>query len=152
MEAKVIKREGNKITYQITVEHEGSMLDMEEKIQQAVNSLGMVATEETISGFDTNGEPIKVLDIVHTSKGQTKKIQTPYGTIEVTRHVYQSSRGGKLYVPMDAGSRLLSGATPRFAKILGSKYAQMSAEGVERDLEENHGRKISSHYVQKVFV
>lgn len=52
---------------------------------------------------------------------------------------------------MDEGCRLLSSATPRFAKILGSKYAEMSAESVERDLEENHGRKVSSHYIQKVF-
>jgi hypothetical protein len=52
---------------------------------------------------------------------------------------------------MDDGSRLLSNSTPRFAKILGSKYAQMSAQSVERDLAENHGRQISSHYVQNVF-
>jgi hypothetical protein len=45
----------------------------------------------------------------------------------------------------------LGSATPRFAKILGSKYAQMSAESVERDLRENHGRSLSSHYVQEVF-
>jgi hypothetical protein len=73
MEAKIVKKEGNKITYQITVEHEGSMLEMEEKIQQAVNSLGMVATEETLSGFDTNGDPITVSGVRHTSKGQSKK-------------------------------------------------------------------------------
>jgi hypothetical protein len=69
----------------------------------------------------------------------------------LSRHVYQSSRGGKLYMPMDCDGRLLSSATPRFAKMLGSKYAEMSALGVKRDLAENHGRHISSHYVQTVF-
>jgi len=52
---------------------------------------------------------------------------------------------------MDDGSRLLGSATPRFAKMIGSKYARMSAEGVEQDFKENHGRKVSSHYVQELF-
>ena len=65
--------------------------------------------------------------------------------------MYQSSRGGKVYVPMDVDSRLLQNATPRFAKLLTNKYAQMSAEGVETDLRDNHGRQVSSHYIQEVF-
>jgi hypothetical protein len=52
---------------------------------------------------------------------------------------------------MDVDSRMLQGSTPRFAKILTNKYAQMSAEGVETDLRDNHGRQVSSHYVQAVF-
>ena len=67
------------------------------------------------------------------------------------RYVYQSSVGGKLYVPMDVDSRLLRGSTPRFAKILTNKYAQMSGQGVEIDLRDNHGRGVSSHYIQDVF-
>jgi hypothetical protein len=47
---------------------------------------------------------------------------------------------------MDA--RLLGNSSPRFAKMLGWKYAQMGAERVEEDLRENHGRLVSSHYVQ----
>lgn len=56
-----------------------------------------------------------------------------------------------MYVPMDVESRLLQSATPRFAKILTNKYAQMSAEVVETDMRDNHGRQVSSHYVQQVF-
>jgi hypothetical protein len=52
---------------------------------------------------------------------------------------------------MDSDSRLLQGSTPRFAKMLTNKYAQMSAQGVEVDLRDNHGRQVSSHYVQVVF-
>ena len=52
---------------------------------------------------------------------------------------------------MDDGARLLQDATPRFLKVLGWKYSQMSGECVEKDLSINHGRQISSHYIQKAF-
>ena len=80
-----------------------------------------------------------------------KKVETLYGPIEVDRWVYQSSKGGRLYVPMDDGARLLQNGTPRFIKVLGWKYGQMSGEGVEEDLAANHGRQVSSHYIQKAF-
>lgn len=62
--------------------------------------------------------------------------------------MYQPSRGGRQYVPMDEDARLLESSSPRFAKMLGWKYAHLGAERVEEDLRENHGRSVSSHYVQ----
>lgn len=78
METKVVKIDGKKITYEITIEHEGSMLAMEEKIQQAVNELGKRATEDTLTNFDTNGAPIELSGVRYTSKGSVKKKSKPH--------------------------------------------------------------------------
>jgi hypothetical protein len=77
MEARVVKVDGKKITYEITIEHEGSMLQMEDKIQEAVNALGKRATEDTLTNFDTNGSPIELSGVKYTSKGQSKKKLKP---------------------------------------------------------------------------
>jgi hypothetical protein len=73
MEAKVVRVEGKRITYEITIEHDGSMLQMEDKIQDAVNELGKRATEDALTNFDTNGSPIELSGIKYTSKGRSKK-------------------------------------------------------------------------------
>lgn len=39
-------------------------------------------------------------------------------------------------------------ATPRFAKILSWKYAQLSGKSVQEDLAQNHGRKVSKKLIQ----
>lgn len=54
-------------------------------------------------------------------------------------------------VPMEVGARILgSSATPRFAKMVSWKYAQMSAAKVSEDLGANHCRKTSRKLVQRV--
>ena len=73
MSVQIIKREGKKLTIEITVELEGSMLEMEEIIQKSVNDLGLIETEEALKQFDTNGTPIEVGGVKQTSKGQEKK-------------------------------------------------------------------------------
>lgn len=70
--------------------------------------------------------------------------------MSVDRNVYQSMEGGKTYVPLEYKARLIGTSTPKFAKMLASKYAEMPGERVVRDLEENHSRKISKHYVQSI--
>jgi hypothetical protein len=73
MEAKLIKKEGRKVTYEITLDMEGSMLEMEDQIQAAVNELGMKATHEALNSFDTNGSPLTIGGVKYTSKGRSKK-------------------------------------------------------------------------------
>ena len=73
-----------------------------------------------------------------------------YGKVEVSRHVYQSHEGGKIYVPMEARSGIIGKTTPRFAKIISHKYAQLTGGQVVDDLEESHNRKVSLDYVQNV--
>ena len=61
------------MTYEITLELTGSMLEMEEQIQVAVNELGKAATRSALSEFDTNGEPVVVKGERHTAKQRAKK-------------------------------------------------------------------------------
>ncbi len=90
-------------------------------------------------------------DIKLTSRCQSgKNYQTPYGATHIDRHVYQSSKGGKIYVPLDTSARIIQGATPRFAKILSHKYSNLTAPSVIDDLSENHDRKIAQSYRQNV--
>lgn len=81
---------------------------------------------------------------------ENKEYQTPYGAVHVKRYVYQTSSGGKIYVPLEMGSRIIHGATPKFAKMLSHKYAAMSAKEVLDDLLMNHGRTLSKRYLQAV--
>jgi hypothetical protein len=73
MSVEVIKREGKKLTIEITVDLEGSMLEMEEQIQKSVNELGLIETIEALKQFDTTGEIIEKGGLKLTSKGQEKK-------------------------------------------------------------------------------
>lgn len=69
----------------------------------------------------------------------------------MARHVYQSSSGGELLVPMEKRSRIIGGSsTPRFARMVSWKYAQLPASKVSDDLEMNHGRKTSRKLIQRL--
>lgn len=73
-----------------------------------------------------------------------------YGSVEIPRHVYQTSAGGKTYCPLDVNARIVTSSTPRFAKIITHKYAGASAREVSEDLEENHGRSVARSFLQNV--
>jgi hypothetical protein len=73
---------------------------------------------------------------------------TPYGVIEVSRHVYQSSQGGKTYTPLDIKSGLIRQSTPRMGKLVSSKYAELDGRQVVSDLLEDRHVSVSFTYVQ----
>jgi hypothetical protein len=151
MAAKLIKPDGHELTIQVTVNISSSMLNAEDNIQHAVNEVGCLATPQTLKQFDTDGSPIITGDIKWTKRTTSpKKYQTPYGEIEVERHVYQTSKGGKIYCPLEPHARIIWHATPRFARQLSHQYAEMNVNKVCNDLEDNHGRKIAASYVQNV--
>ena len=128
-----------------------SMLSSEEAIQLAVNSTGLLATEHAMLQFDTDGRPVDVEGKKYTSKGKVlKQYQTPYGEAHIERHVYQSNFGGTTFCPLDQSARIIIGSTPRFSKMVSSKYSQMSSSSVKRDLEENHGRTLSRAFIQDI--
>jgi hypothetical protein len=79
-----------------------------------------------------------------------KKYETPYGRIELERYVYQSSQGGKTYYQLEEDRRIIGQTTPKFAKQVSSKYGDLSARKVQKDLNENHGRKIGCNYIQSI--
>ena len=149
MEAEIINKSSDSVTIQVTIPLSKDMLSTEEAIQQGINQAGLLATEYALSQFDTDGTPIEVDKKKHTSKGQfTKTYQCPYGEFELYRHVYQSNEGGATYSPLDNDARILVFSTPKFAKMVSQKYSQSSSKSVQRDLEENHGRRISHTYIQ----
>ena len=151
MSASIVGRTGQKVTIQVEVELNDSMLDCEEAIQSAVNEAGNLATEEALRGFDTDGSPIQVGNTTLYSKGkEAKAYQTPYGEIDVERHVYQSSQGGKTHCPLERDARIVVTSTPRFAKQISYKYAHASSGTVVEDLAQNHGRSVSRSFVQNV--
>lgn len=149
--AEIIKQEGDEITIQFKVKLTGSMLEIEQAILAGVNESGSVATAAALTTFDTTGAAIQVANIKMTTKGKaTKEYQTPYGIVVLARHVYQASKGGKTFCPLDDRARIIMHSTPKFAQMVTCKYAHASSSDVARDLEENHGRKVARHFVQNI--
>ncbi len=76
--------------------------------------------------------------------------QTPYGEVEVERHVYQRSGGGATYRPLERDARIVITATPRFARQVSGKFAYGAARDVQRDLTEHHARPVAKSYLQRL--
>ena len=142
---------GTMVTLEVKVDLGGSMLEAEEAILGALNDAGCVATEEALKRFDTDGDPIVLGGVKWYSKGQVPKFyQTPYGEVEVPRHVYQRAQGGETFCPLERDGRIVVTSTPRFAKMVSYKFAQGASTAVRRDLMENHGRVVARSYLQNL--
>jgi hypothetical protein len=151
MSAAIISRSEAGFIVQVEIPYGSSMLDAEQAIQDRLNQAGVVATQEALQRFDTDGSPITIGPVKFTSKGRLpKEYQTPYGVATVARHVYQSPHGGKTYCPLDRDARIVVSSTPRFAKMIAHKYAEFGSGRVTLDLEENHGRRVARSFVQNV--
>lgn len=149
--ATLIQRENDEVTFQVTVRLGGTMLEMEATILEAVNDFGRSATEEALQRFDTDGSPIQLGAIRWTARSRDgNTYQTPYGPVRIERYVYQTSRGGRIYCPLEHQARIIRDASPRFASQLSHKYGQLNARAVQTDLEQNHGRKVATSYIQNV--
>ena len=145
-----IQQNGNQevaITVRFTLQ--GDMLEMENQILEATNQVGAAATEHAMKRFDTDGRDIRVADVKLYSRGQfNQTYETPYGPVELKRHVYQTAKGGRSFVPLEERARLVKNATPRYAQQITSKYVYGGAPAVKRDLERNHGRRVSLDYIK----
>lgn len=151
MTSRLISRENNTVTIEVKIKLSRSILESEERIQTALNEAGNIATGEALKCFDTDGTPIVLGSVKWTSKGQVPKTyQTPYGEIEVSRYVYQTSQGGKTFCPLERDARIFMTSTPRFAKVVSHKFANGSSCEVEKDLCENHGRRVARSYLQNL--
>lgn len=151
MSAEVKGVDKDFITIEVKIPLKNTMQECEEAIQNGVNEVGELATNRSLLKFDTDGSAIKIGDINFTSKGRHQECyETPYGETLVERYVYQNSLGGKTYVPLEQGARLVLNSTPRFARIISFKYASIGANMVARDFKESHGRKISRGYIKNI--
>ena len=149
MPAKLIQQRGSTLTIQFSVQLTGKMLEDEQALQNAINEAGQAVMIPMIKQFDTHGEPIRVNGIKHTVKQISPEIyETPYGPVQVERHTYQTSKGGRSYVPLENDARMVLNSTPRYAQIVSGKYARFGAEAICEDLLECNGRKISRHYAR----
>jgi len=152
MTATLAKRQGSLLTIELTIELGGSMLDMENRIQDELNAAGRIATAEALKEFDTDGTPI----IVSNTKLTARKIkasqhyESPYGVVPVERFLYQSNEGGYTYCPMEDGARIILTSTPRYAQIIADKYSHMHASRVKDDLFSSSRRSCSRGNVQNI--
>lgn len=147
----IIHNPNGSITVSVTINLEGSMMEMENTILDGVNEVGCIATGVALKRFDTDGSPIIREGVKLTSRNKdSKKYQTPFGITEIERHVYQTSKGGKIFCPLEDSARTIFAATPKFAQQLSHKYSQGNANSVCSDLKENHNRRIAKSTVQTV--
>ena len=115
--AEIIARNDNELTIQVTIKLIGSLLEMENTILDSFNEIGCLATTEALKKFDTDGSPIKLGDTKMTARDKDNKTyQTPYGSVQLERYVYQTSKGGRIYCPLEHHARIIRGATPKFAQ------------------------------------
>jgi len=151
MTAEITRRGNDSITIEVTLSLSGSMLEAGEAIQDGLQAAGLLATQEKLTEFDTDGSPIQCGSVRMTSKGRSnQEYETPYGTVSVFRHVYQTSAGGRTFCPLEERARMVLNATPRLAKLVSYKYAEAGADAVVDDLQECHHRKISKRYVKSL--
>jgi hypothetical protein len=119
----------------MTVKLTGSLMEMENAILDSCNEMGCLATAEALQKFDTDGSPIKLGDTKLTVRAKDNKTyQTPYGSVQIQRYVYQTSKGGQIHCPLEGNARIIRGATPKFAQQIAHKYANMNAPAVCQDL------------------
>ncbi|MCP4179688.1 MAG: ISKra4 family transposase [bacterium] len=149
--ANIKNKTENFVTIELKIPLIKSMLSGEEVILQGINAAGVLATQELLKNFDTDGSKLEVASLKMSSKGQvSKEYQTPYGPVEIKRHVYQSSKGGATFCPLENNARIVGSTTPRLAKMISNKYSRMSVDEVKTDMSGNHGRNISRDYIQKL--
>lgn len=127
------------------------MLNSESIIQDSINEVGCVATRELLKTFDTEGQSIQFGSVKMTTKGlYNKTYQTPYGEVDVARHLYQASTGGTTFCPLEQDARIILTSTPRFASQVSHKMSEMAAPPAQRDFEINHNRKIVHAMMQRL--
>jgi len=60
MPATLLEVKGAQVKIELTVALSRSMLDTEERIQEALNEAGSIASREALKHFDTDGSPIQL--------------------------------------------------------------------------------------------
>lgn len=131
-----------------------SFEQIEEALAKQLNAIGSGATEHLLGDYDSQGNALQCQQGEKwTSKGRVKRvIETPFGARPILCHVYQTSAGGAVRVPLEERARLVGSATPRMAKMMAAKLAEMSCAAVARDLEHNHLRPLSKSFAQDLGV
>lgn len=150
MTARIQSVSGSRVTLELTIDLEDSMLASEEAILAGLNEAGCSLSEVALKAFDTDGGKIeKGGQLWHTKGLQPKTYQTPYGDISLKRHVYQRSGGGKTFCPLEQDARIILTSTPQFCRQVSWKMAYGGARDVQQDLL-NHGRTLQVYAIQRL--
>jgi hypothetical protein len=140
-------------TFDIPAPAKGELLAWEETLAKVFSEGERKAIGAGLAHFDTKGQPLMMQGEKWTVQGRYKKVvETPAGPINVERYVYQTSAGGKTFCPSDQSAGLIMSSTPRLAKLVAAKTAEMNATATTRDLELSHQRKASPSFVQDLAV
>lgn len=148
---RVISYKNGKMTFEVDLAEGQSFLESEDRIMETVNAVGREMTAQSLQAHDVFTDRIVLGNIIAYSKGISNEVyQSPYGPVEIPRHVFQTSQGGKVIIPLEISAKTIDKTTPKFAKQVSSKYTKMSARELVEDLEQNHGRSVSAAYLQDV--
>lgn len=152
MSAKIVSQSGTMLTLELSIELTGSMLDMENTVQDNLNEAGRLATAAALKQFDTDGQPIVVSQTKLTARTEqaTQYYECPYGTIHVARYLYQSNEGGYTYCPMEDGARVFTTSTPRYAQIVSGLYSDLDGGKTQRTLFSLLRRETSKANIQNL--
>ena len=152
MAAAIVRRTDSGFVVQVEVPYKPSMLEAEEAIQDALNEAGVAATEEVLSRFDADGQPIRLGPVKLTSMGRVRKeYQTPYGVATVDRHVYQGAQGRQDLLPAGPGRPDRRQLHPPVRQDGRPQVRRVRRRaGSLEDLAENHGREVAKAFVQDV--
>ena len=153
MEVKCIEYKNGKGRFELEVDLSGlSMLDSEVKIQEATNKVANLVTEKRLHEFDADGQPPILGNKKYTSKGlYSCTYETPYGQLSIQRHLYQTSKGGGTFCPLNDNARILKKTcTPKLAKMISNKYGRDTAEEVSQDMKDNHSRPLAKSFIQNI--
>jgi hypothetical protein len=152
MAAKIVKKSDGRIVVEVEIDlSAATMLDKEMAIRAAINEAGALGTVEALKSFDVNGSPIIADGRKYTSKGENnEKYECPYGSITISRHVYQGAAGGRTFCPLESNARMILNSTPAYAKMISAKYTRNAARDVARDMFESNGRQVCPVYIKKV--
>ena len=73
MNTQINQESDGSLTLTLQLKPEGSMLEQEEQIAAALNEMGRLATALSLKSFDTDGRPVVLANVKHTSRGEEKK-------------------------------------------------------------------------------
>lgn len=152
MGATIISKDNDELVIELRVAVSSNFLDFEKQVQDELSNAGRLLTECGLKDFDADGSPIIIGNTKYTAKQNPveKKYETPFGAVKVERYAYQSSAGGTTYIPLEYNARIIGNSTPRFAKLVSSKYSHNNAATVQQDMAETLHRKVSRCYIQDV--
>ena len=152
MAATNIREENGEFVIELRVPASSNFLDFEKQVQDQLTEAGRLLTQRGLADFDADGSPILIGNTKYTAKKKPveKKYETPFGPVKVKRYAYQSSAGGITHIPLEHNARIVGNSTPRFAKLVSSKYSHTNAATVQEDLRETLHREVSRCYIQDV--